>query len=198
MRSLVYYVGASLDGYIAAPDGSPDAFPMEPDVLEYIATEHPDTVPTHMRERAGIHGPPRHFDTVIMGRRTYEPALAAGITSPYSHLQQIVVSTTMKTTDSTVRVVSDPSAVVDELKAGSGRDIWLAGGGRLAGSVLAHVDRIVIKTYPVVFGDGIPIVSGTYAPMSLTLAEVRHFDSGAVVTTYERRQPDAPDRDAVP
>ena len=31
MRELVYYVAVSIDGYIAAPDGSYDAFPVEGD-----------------------------------------------------------------------------------------------------------------------------------------------------------------------
>jgi dihydrofolate reductase len=188
MRSLVYYVGASLDGYIAAPDGSPDALPTESDVLEYIADEHPDTVPTHMREQAGVDGPPQHFDTVIMGRRTYEPARAIGMTSPYAHLRQIVVSTAMASCDDAVRVVTDPIAVVDELKRQDGLDIWLAGGGRLAGSLLPHIDRIVLKTYPVLFGSGVPVVSGPHDPTSFARVDLQRFASGAVVTTYERRQ----------
>lgn len=192
MRALVYYVGASLDGYIAAPDGRPDALPMEPDVLAYIAAEHPDTVPTHVREQAGIHGPPRHVDTVIMGRRTYEPALEIGVTSPYAHLRQIVVSTTMAAVDDAVQVVADPIAAVTELKRGPGLDLWLAGGGRLAGSLLPHIDRIVVKTYPVLFGNGVPIVSGAYDPTRFARVDLRQFASGAVVTTYERRAPGVP------
>jgi hypothetical protein len=37
MRKLTDYVGSSLDGFIAAPDGSIDAFPVTEDVIEFMA-----------------------------------------------------------------------------------------------------------------------------------------------------------------
>jgi hypothetical protein len=41
MRKLTYYVGATLDGFIADPAGDPSFLPIEPDVIEAMAAEHP-------------------------------------------------------------------------------------------------------------------------------------------------------------
>ena len=95
MRKLTYYLGSSLDGFIAAPDGSIDAFPVTKDVIEFMAVDYPETLPTHLREQLGVTAPGRRFDTVVMGRNTYAPALQAGIVSPFAHLDQYVVSTTL-------------------------------------------------------------------------------------------------------
>ena len=92
VRALTYYVGMSLDGFIAAPDGSIDTFPITEDVMEFIAASYPETLPTPVREQLGLTAPGTHFDTVVMGRNTYTPALEAGIRSPYAHLDQYVVS----------------------------------------------------------------------------------------------------------
>lgn len=44
-------------------------------------------------------------------------------------------------------------------------DIYLAGGARLAGAVLPEIDRFVVKLYPVVAGDGHPMLAGgSFAP----------------------------------
>jgi hypothetical protein len=75
MRKLTYYLGSSLDGFIAAPDGSIDAFPVTQDVIEFMAADYPETLPTHLREQLGVTAPGRRFDTVVMGRNTYAPAL---------------------------------------------------------------------------------------------------------------------------
>jgi dihydrofolate reductase len=88
VRALTYYVGMSLDGFIAAPDGSIDTFPVTEDVMEFIAASYPETLPTPVREQLGLTAPGTHFDTVVMGRNTYTPALEAGIRSPYAHLDQ--------------------------------------------------------------------------------------------------------------
>ena len=189
MRMLTYYVGTTLDGYIAAPDGSVDAFPVDHVILDFIAAEFPETLPTHGREQLGVTASGTRFDTVVMGRSTYAPALDAGITSPYAHLRQYVVSTTLAPTDPAVEVVGDPLGLVRELKREDGSGIWLAGGGRLAGALLSEIDELVLKFYPVVLGRGIPVIGAERPlPSSFELVESRVLEGGPTVHTYRRSQ----------
>ncbi|MEV6431059.1 hypothetical protein [Nocardia sp. NPDC051463] len=60
---------------------------------------------------------------------TYEPSLAIGVTSPYAHMRQYVVSSTLgRIDDPKVELVeSDPIGLVRTLKQADGIDIWLAG-----------------------------------------------------------------------
>jgi dihydrofolate reductase len=84
----VYYVAVTLDGFIAARDGTTDFFPLSEGYLRQIRAEFPETFPGHLRAALGINAPNAHFDTVVMGRGTYDPALSVGITSPFPHLRQ--------------------------------------------------------------------------------------------------------------
>jgi dihydrofolate reductase len=190
VRALTYYVGMSLDGFIAAPDGSIDAFPVTEDVMEFIAANYPETLPTAVREQLGLTAPGTRFDTVVMGRNTYTPALEAGIHSPYAHLDQYVVSTTLSASpDPQLHVVpGDPVGLVRRLKHQPGAGVWLAGGGRLAGALLGEIDELVIKRYPVVLGAGIPVcTTGQAHVLSFELVDDRTLRGGTTVTTYTRR-----------
>ncbi|MEU6366724.1 dihydrofolate reductase family protein [Streptomyces sp. NPDC046931] len=189
MRKLTYYVAASLDGYIAGPDGDYDFFPFEGEVQEAILAEYPETMPVHVRGPLGLTDTPhRHFDTVIMGRGTYEPGLKAGITSPYAHLAQYVVSRTLTSADPEVEIVADePAALVRDLKKQDGMDIWLAGGGKLAAALRDEIDELIIKHNPVVLGAGIPLFDGRFAPTGFLPTSRRGFDSGVNIVTYTRK-----------
>ncbi|MEV4005699.1 dihydrofolate reductase family protein [Actinomadura sp. NPDC049753] len=188
MRKLVYYVAATLDGYIAGPEGQFDFFPFEGEPAEMIKAEYPETLPAHIREPLGIAAAPnRHFDTVVMGRGTYEPGLAVGITSPYPHLEQYVVSTTLDIEDPAVTAVpDDPAGLVRKLKEREGLDIWLAGGGKLAAALVDEIDALVIKRHPLVIGTGVPLFDGPFSLAAFTPAATHAFDSGPVVTVYTR------------
>ncbi|MFH8572432.1 dihydrofolate reductase family protein [Streptomyces sp. NPDC017993] len=195
MRRLVYYVGVTIDGYIAGPGGEFDFLPVgdEEQAAAYAAwinARYPETVPTFMRPAHGLTETPNlHFDTVVMGLGTYRPALDAGITSPYAHLRQYVVSTTLKQepdTDVTV-VDSDPLTLVRNLKQEEGQDIWLCGGGRLAGALLPEIDELIIKSYPVVIGSGVPVFDGEFNPTLFKVTDRKSFANDATTTWFTRR-----------
>lgn len=189
MRKLVYYVGASLDGYIAGPGGEFDFLPVSEQITAWICDRYPETVPTHVRPALGIEDAPnKTFDTVVMGRGSYEPGLAAGVKSPFAHLRQFVVSTTIPDAeDPPVTIVrAHPLGVVRSLKEEEGQDIWLCGGGTLAGELLPEIDELIIKRYPVVAGAGIPMIRGNFEPTPFTPTTTESLDDGASITWLKR------------
>ncbi|MFW3172446.1 dihydrofolate reductase family protein [Geodermatophilus sp. CPCC 206100] len=189
MRDLVYYIGVSIDGFIAGPDDEVDFYPMSEAYTEWMTAEFADALPTPVRRQLGVDAAPnRRFDTVVMGRRTYDPALQAGIPSPYAHLRQVVVSRTLESPDPAVTVVrEDPVAAVRALKAEqTGLDVYLAGGGQLAGQLVDEIDRLVVKQYPVVAGAGRTAFGPRFTPTPFDLDDVRTFPGGNAVLSYSR------------
>ncbi|HWO23077.1 MAG TPA: dihydrofolate reductase family protein [Kofleriaceae bacterium] len=170
MRTLKYNVATSLDGFIARPDDSYDAFLQEGDfALDYVDSWS-------------------GYDTVLMGRRTYEIGLKVGVTNPYPTLRTFVFSRTLAPSpDPAVTVIaSDPVAAVRELKAQPGRAIYLCGGGVLA--ALLHgaglIDEIIVKLNPVLLGDGIRLFGDALPTTRLALRDARVYPSGVVVLAY--------------
>ena len=188
MRKLTYYIATSLDGFIAGPGGEFDFFKFEGDFAETVCAEFPETLPGPARGPLGIgEAPNKRFDTVLMGRGTYEPGLAAGMTSPYPQLRQYVFSRTLTGTDPDVRIVADdPVEVVRGLKAEDGLGIWLCGGGQLAAQLRDEIDELILKINPVVLGAGIPLFADGFRPEGLRLAESRTFRIGTIMATYAR------------
>ncbi|MFI7664408.1 dihydrofolate reductase family protein [Nocardia sp. NPDC049526] len=190
MRKLVYYVAVSLDGYIAGPAGEYDFYPLDAEMTSWINGQYPDFVPSQARSHVGmaVDEPNKRFDTVLMGRASYEPALSEGVTSPYAHMRQYVISSTLGPIDDPqVEVVAgDPVGLVRRLKAEAGGDIWLCGGGKLAGALLDELDEMIVKSYPVVAGGGISAFSGAFNPTLFTPTERREFGNGAQVTWFSR------------
>ena len=189
MRKLTYFIASTIDGFIAGPSGEFDFYPVTEDLLAFLGSQYPETLPTHGRAALGINSANRRFDTVIMGRATYDPALQEGITSPYAHLRQYVVSTSItRSPDLKVEIVSgDPIAKVRELKTEVGRlGIYLAGGSQLAGTLLPEIDELVVKLYPVVAGAGIPLFATGFDPTRFNLVDSQALRSGAVILTYAK------------
>ena len=186
MRSLVYYIAISADGFIADVDGGFDRFPMSGSHIDAIVAELPETLPGAARAHFGLTGA-RRFDTVLEGRATHEVGLRAGVPDAYPHLRHLVFSSTLESVDPAVELVAgDPVGRVRELKAEAGRDIWLCGGGTLASSLLPEIDEVVLKVNPLLFGRGIPLFADP-APLDLELVATRPFDSGVVWLTYRPR-----------
>ncbi|MFI1720621.1 dihydrofolate reductase family protein [Streptomyces sp. NPDC020489] len=195
MRKLVYYIATTLDGFIAGPDGAdptgPDGFwPVPMDYVQYLASQYPETLPAPARQALSITAEGTHFDTVIEGRKTYEIGLDAGLTNAYPHLRHLVFSTTMtESPDPAVELVaSDPVAKVRELKQESGKDLWLIGGGELAGALYAEIDQLILKLGPLTIGTGIPLFGrrGAFDPQTWNLTGHTVLESGAAFLTYTR------------
>lgn len=186
MRELIYYVAATLDGFIAEADGSFDTFPWDAEYGEDLAATFPETMPTHMRQGAEIE--PKLFDIVLMGRNTYEVGVKEGFTNPYAPLRQYVFSRSLESSpDPNVTLIShDAVAAVRELKQESGKAIWLCGGGELAGVLFKAnlIDRLIVKLNPVLFGTGIPLFASVTRHAVLDLTDHKVYPSGHVVLHY--------------
>ncbi len=196
MRKLIYYVAVTLDGYIAAPDGGFDFFPLEGDHGPWIVENYPESVPGHVREQLGLaETPPRVFDTVLMGRATHQVAVDEGLASGYPHLRQYVFTShpdDLPTKEGLTITSEDPVTVARGLKAEeSGLDIWLCGGGALAATLIDEIDELRLKVNPLVLGDGIPLIGAAAAKpgasaMPLTRRMSRAFESGVTYVEYVR------------
>ncbi|MGE3621535.1 MAG: dihydrofolate reductase family protein [Acidimicrobiia bacterium] len=184
MSSLTYYVGATLDGFIAAPDGSADFLPVTADLFARLARDFPDTIPTHLRATFGLGSDAERFGAAVMGRATYQPARDAGVADPYAHLATYVVSTTLPpgTTDG-VEVVADPVALVRRLKS-EGTHVWLVGGGVLATALAGEIDEVVLKVYPCTAGDGVPLFAGRFRPRSWQPVGTEPLPGGVLLARY--------------
>jgi dihydrofolate reductase len=191
LRKLTYFIAASIDGFIGDPGGDAEFFTrfVDEEFFEYLKTEYPETLPTHGRRALGLDDlENRRFDTVIQGRASYQLALDVNVTSPYAHLRQYVASRTIRRSpDPAVEIVSDDVVgKVRELKQEQGLGIYLCGGSTLAGELLEEVDELVIKTYPVVLGSGMPMFASEFRLTEFTLEWVRTFGNGTLVRQYAR------------
>jgi dihydrofolate reductase len=194
LRKLTYFIACSIDGFIG--DESGDATFMIPlvdeEFFEYLKTEYPETLPTHGRRPLGIDDlPNKRFDTIVQGRASYDLALKEGVTSPYAHLREYVASRTLtESPDPNVEIVADDLlGKVRELKAEDGElGIYLCGGSQIAGELFDEIDELVVKTYPITLGKGMPMFGSGFSVTGFGLDDFRTFKNGIFVRTYSRKR----------
>ena len=188
MRELIYYVATTLDGLIAEADGSIDGFPVDDEFIADLVATLPETFPASFHDAMETRAVNRCFDTVLMGRRTYEVGLKAGLTNPYPSLKQYVFSRTMTDRpDEQIEVVSAGAGErVEQLKQSPGKSIWLCGGGTLAAALAASglIDRIIVKLNPILLGSGIPLFAGELHRTALDLTDCKTYASGHIMLQY--------------
>ncbi|MGE5681860.1 MAG: dihydrofolate reductase family protein [Bacillota bacterium] len=170
MRRVRYQVACSLDGYIAGPNDEFDWITPEPSFdFEALYAE---------------------FDTLLMGRRTFEIVRAMG--ENFRGKQVIVASRSLRSADyPDVEIVSEGlEARVRELRAQPGRDIWLYGGGGLFSQLLAWhlVDTVEPAVIPILLGGGVKLLPQCGTRRYLTLVGHRAYPSGMILLEYEVRQ----------
>ncbi|MEA5454341.1 dihydrofolate reductase family protein [Sinomonas sp. JGH33] len=155
MGEFVYYVGSSLDGYIAQ-DGGGLAWLEKFNDVEGLGDLYRD-----FEQGVGC---------VVMGGETYEwirnhhagewsYKVPCWVFSRHEH--------TAPEGADVVIVRGDVAEFAEELRRGAGeKDVYIVGGGDLAGQFLAAglVDRIVVTYVPVVLGGGVPLFGGRALP----------------------------------
>ena len=169
MKRIRYGVAMSLDGYIAGPNGEADWIVRDPEVnfAEIWA----------------------QFDTLLMGRRTYDAAKAGLGETALQRVKTIVVSRTLRHADHPkVTIFSELNRDwIEKLRAQSGKDIWLFGGGELFRSMLemGEVDKVEVAIMPVLLGRGIALLPSIAQQTKLSLSSHKLYRSGIVSLVYE-------------
>ena len=171
MRLVRYNVAASLDGYVADPHGTFDWIPDDPTV-----------------DFAGLFA---RIDTVLLGRTSYEVALAMGGEKPWTDQTRVFVFSTTLNPEAHPDVTVVRDHAVERVQAlreepGDG-EIWLFGGGELFRTLLAggQVDRVEVTIVPVLLGSGTPLLAPRAARTTLSLISGHQYPSGMVGLTYD-------------
>jgi dihydrofolate reductase len=170
--TLIYYVAASLDGYIARPDGRVDW--LEP--IQASGDAH------------GYHALYDGIDALLMGRVTFDTLMDFAGPWPYPGKPcRVLTRNPLEQVPAGVRMRHcTPSEALTELAEQGHQRIWLVGGGSLAGNCFAAglLDELVVSLVPYLLGAGIPMFSSGLE-RSLKLHEQRSFSSGVVQLHYQ-------------
>ena len=159
----------SLDGFIAGPNGESDWIIMDPDI-----------------DFGALFG---QFDTLVMGRKTYEAAKKMGGGGGMPGMKAIVFSRTLEQADCPDATVSDdPKRLLTKIRKEPGKDIWLFGGGELFHSLLSLglIDSIEIAVIPVLLGNGLPLLPAPVSGRKLELTKHRVYPkTGTLLLEYK-------------
>jgi len=170
MRASVF-VGTSLDGFIARPNGSYDFLPPgggEPHGYEEFFAS---------------------VDALVIGRKTYETVLTFAAW-PYGAKPVVVLSTRPLAAAPTGAVVErmsgEPAAVLSQLAARGIGHVYVDGGITVQRFLEAGlIQRLIITRVPVLIGEGIPLFGVTRRDIKLRHVTTREYPSGLVQSEYE-------------
>jgi dihydrofolate reductase len=180
MRRIVYYVAISLDGFISGPDGEIDGFVHEGSgVAKYLADL-------------------ADYDTVIMGRNTYEFGYKFGLRPgerAYPLMTHYIFSDSLKFENQDPKVHVYPIELdrIIQLKNAAGPDIYLCGGGTFAGWLLDNdlIDVLKIKLNPLILGKGVRLFGSSEKRIKMDMVDTSTFENGLQIITYNIRRPNS-------
>ncbi len=137
-------------------------------------------------------------DALLMGRRTYEvfsevwPSMKdeAGFGDKMNSMPKHVASRTLKETTWNATVIQgDLADAVDKLKRAPGQDILQYGYGPVTGTLIEHglLDELRLWLHPILVGRGEVdnLLMGPRATAKLKLADLKRYDSGLLILTYQ-------------
>jgi dihydrofolate reductase len=165
------FIGTSLDGFIARPNGDLDWLPEgggEPHGYdEFIAS----------------------VDALVIGRKTFEKVLTFE-TWPYGDKRVVVLSSGPIDLSAAVggvveQMAGPPDEIVSQLAASGAHHLYIDGGITIQGFLSAGlIQRLIITRVPVLIGDGVPLFGTLPHDIRLRHVATRHYPSGLVQSEY--------------
>lgn len=185
MRNLIYFMHASLDGFVAGPNGEMNWIKVDNEIFDFVAT---------MTAKA---------DTALYGRVTYEMMQGYWPTAAdqpnaskhdiehsawYKQVAKIVLSKTMDSEglENTVVINDNLAENINKIKQQNGDDILIFGSPRASHALLGEglVDEFWLFVNPVLLGQGIPLFKNVSDTIKLKLVESKTFASGVIALHY--------------
>lgn len=175
MKKIILYIAVSLDGYIADNQGSVEWIKGHDDTVELEDTFSPFF---------------SSVNTVVMGRKTFDQivtSLSCG-QWPYTGTTTYVLTHHSETNDTEqIRFKNmDVCQLVEELRQGVGKNIWICGGAEIAGRLIWKnmIDTYHLAVIPVILGSGVRLFGSSAPKIRLTLVETKKYN-GIVKVIYD-------------
>ncbi len=170
------FVGVSLDGFLARPDGTLD-------FLERFEGEE--------------HGFAAFFDsvdTVLLGRKTYESVLnQVSKGGPWFHEGKRCIVMTHGSVEGRYdesAYSGEPNGLMAQLEAEGARHIYADGGVVIRDFLAAGLlDELTMTFVPVLIGEGLPLFGGVKMESGLILDSVKSFGDRLAQLRYRLRRP---------
>ncbi len=166
LPTVVYYVAASLDGFIATPEGGLDwltCYDKDPEV----AQDFPAFEQT--------------VDSLVMGSKTCEFLLKHGTWPHPGKPCWVLTSRTLPALSPDILFTQATARQILEEAAQRGcRRLWLVGGGAVAGTFQRDglINEYRITYAPIILGAGIPLFSPSTPDKPLRTVSVKPFACG--------------------
>jgi dihydrofolate reductase len=176
MSKVILYIAASLDGFIARPDGN----------LDWL-TGLPN--PDHLDH--GYGDLLAQTSCIIMGHSTYQEILGFGIEWPYIGTETWVMTGNpdfKPATPDTFALSGDTETKFEAIRLRQPKNIWLVGGGRVVTWFLNHdlIDEMIIAIIPCLLGKGIRLFPEDPKESQWKLVKSESFSTGVVNLSYRR------------
>lgn len=176
MRNVVLFIAMSLDGCIAAPDGS----------VGWLGGQDANGNDTVSYERffAGV-------SDIVMGYTTYHQLKTELCPEAWPYAGRTVYVLTHRAPEAAEGVVftGEPiEALLTRLKAQEGGEIWVCGGASVVHQCMRQglIDRYHINMIPTILGDGIRLFGTQEQEIPLRLLSTEHYN-GIVDLVYMKR-----------
>jgi dihydrofolate reductase len=170
-RKVVLYIAMSLDGYIAKHD----------DNIDFLSVVESPGEDYGYSEFLG------EVDTVIWGRRTFDKVLTLGDTFLHKDKNVYVISKSRTGNKDHVTYRNDVVALIKELLATEGKNIYCDGGAEIVFELLKHrlLDRLIVSVIPYLLGDGIRLFKDQRPEEQLHFKRSISYPSGLVQLCYD-------------